>query len=209
MPLEHLHRRDVNEQARETARELGTYVVLLLLEPVEWLLSSVRAVSWCSVRLAIVGVSATATGKLGLRERDVRRRVRHLALESIHVVWRKRLSAESEWRRTPGHTLFPAAVVRVDPEPSAVASVLRARRHPRGNLKIREPSPYAGLVDAEDSEVLRLDLRHVRFVRDGQRAALEVVEVHRMHRPAGEAAIGRRAWVVTLAHVATRGRCEV
>lgn len=63
----------------------------------------------------------------------------------------------------------------MDPEPRADAFAVRALRHFRRDLEARVHIPHAGLVHAEYGEVLRLDLRGVRLVRDRQRAATDIV----------------------------------
>ena len=50
---------------------------------------------------------------------------------------------------------------RMDPKPGAVATSGRAGRHPLWDLEVREARPDASLVNAEDSEVLGLNLGHV------------------------------------------------
>ena len=90
---------------------------------------------------------------------------------------------------------------RVDPEPGAMAATRRAGRHPLRDLEVREAVPDTGVVDAEYSEVFWLNLGHVRFVGDGEGAALQVVEPRRVHRPARETPVARRAGVIALADI--------
>lgn len=61
-------------------------------------------------------------------------------------------------------TLFSATVWRMDPEPRTDAPSWRTRWHTIGHLEIRETSPDAGVVDAENSEVFGLDVRNVVLV---------------------------------------------
>jgi hypothetical protein len=77
-------------------------------------------------------------------------------------------------------TLLGARVKVVDPEPGAVAAALGARRHRRGDLEVGAERPDGAVHDAEDGEVLGLDLGHVRLVRDGERRAREVVLARRV-----------------------------
>lgn len=164
------------------------HVVALGLEPVERLLGTVRAVPRGGVRLAVGRVGTTAAGQLGLRERHIRSRTGNIALEAVHVV------------------LFSAAVNRVDPKPGAVATSGRAGRHPIRDLEVCEAVPNARLVDTEYGEVFWLNLGHVRFVCDGERAALQVVETGRVHRTAREGVSA--AGIVAIPHIAARGGLE-
>lgn len=64
----------------------------------------------------------------------------------------------------------------MDPEPRAGAFAVRALGHVRRDLEARVQIIHAGLVHAEYGKVLRLDLRGVRLVRDGQRAAADICQ---------------------------------
>ena len=89
-----------------------------------------------------------------------------------------------------------------------MAAIFGTRRHPLGNLELRLAGPDTGVVDAEHGKVLRLDLRHVRLVRDRERAASEVVEAQRVHCTIRKAATGAR--VVAVAKVdGALGRSKV
>ena len=87
----------------------------------------------------------------------------------------------------------------MDPEPRADTATRWARGHPLWDLEVREAVPHAGLVDTEDGEVLRLDVRDVGLVRDRERAALEVVEASGVDGGDGRA----RARVVAVLDVAS------
>lgn len=63
---------------------------------------------------------------------------------------------------------------RVLPEPSASASIVRARRHGRGNLEIRMQIPNTSLVNRKDSKVLGLDGVGIGIVGDGERTTSKI-----------------------------------
>ena len=75
----------------------------------------------------------------------------------------------------PKLTLLPTAILRVNPEPSTNASPRRTWRHPGGHLEVCETMEDTSLVNAENGEVLRLNLSHIRLVRDGQRTTFEII----------------------------------
>ena len=62
----------------------------------------------------------------------------------------------------------------MNPEPSTDTASFRTRRHPRGDLEIGLLVPNAGVVDAEDGEVFRLDFGDVGFVCDRECASFQV-----------------------------------
>lgn len=64
----------------------------------------------------------------------------------------------------------------MNPKPSTRTPLLRTLRHRRRHLKIRMQRPHTSLIHAEHREILRLDLRGVGFVGDGEGAAAEVVD---------------------------------
>ena len=103
-------------------------------------------------------------------------------------------------------TLLRTGVRLVDPEPRADAFAVRALGHLRRDGEARVHIPHARLVHAEYGEVLRLDLRDVRLVRDGQRAATEIVDaigVEFLRAPPGTRIV--RVAGVTLVPTGTRG----
>ena len=87
--LDHL-RKDtgsVRGTSHKVARDaLCTYVVALLLEPVEGLLRAVRTVTRRCLRLTIFGILAAATWDFGLGQSYFRRRTADIAPEAVHVV---------------------------------------------------------------------------------------------------------------------------
>ena len=62
----------------------------------------------------------------------------------------------------------------MNPEPSADTASFRTRRHSRGDLEIGLLVPNAGVVDAEDGEVFRLDFGDIGFVCDRECASFQV-----------------------------------
>lgn len=101
--------------------------------------------------------------------------------------------------RSKTRTLLSSAVWGVNPKPSTDASAFGARGHLLRHLEIGEPGPNARLVDAKDREILRLHLCDIALVRDGERAAEEVLE------PVRVPFAHRAAWtrVVPAAYVST------
>lgn len=133
------------------------HVVALLLVPIQGLLRAVRAVGrvgW----VAKIRIVTTTTGDLSRRQWGGRHGTLHVALEAIHV------------------HLLRARVCLVDPEPRARALAVWALGHLLRDGEARVQIPHARVVYAEYGEILWLDLRDVRLVRDAQRAAAEIVD---------------------------------
>jgi hypothetical protein len=65
----------------------GTHVVPLRLEPVEWVLSTVSAVTGCSFLHTVGRVGATSAGDLWFCQRNVRGGASDIALESGHIIY--------------------------------------------------------------------------------------------------------------------------
>lgn len=90
------------------------------------------------------------------------------------------------------------------PKPRTSTHPIRTLRHPFRDLKVREPRPYARLVDTEHREILRDNLARVTLVRNSKRATFEIIETRSME-------FGYRlVWadIVTLTDISARRRCE-
>lgn len=96
----------------------------------------------------------------------------------------------------------------MNPEPGTNTSFLRACGHGCRYGEVCEPVPNALVVDAEDSEILRLNLIDVALVCNRQRAPKEVVRAGRvvLFYPRPRA---RVVGLVGVANVTTLGRSEV
>jgi len=70
----------------------GTYVVSFLLEPVEGVLGTIRAVSGRGVHNTVGWVGTTSTGDLWLGQGNGRGRSGDVALESVHIVCNQPMS---------------------------------------------------------------------------------------------------------------------
>jgi len=95
----------------------------------------------------------------------------------------------------------------MNPEESTNTATLRTRRHTSRHLKLRKPRPYTSLIDTEDSEIFRLNIRHVAFVRNGQRTPFQIVQ------PASVVLFRRRiradvVLIVDISDIATLGRSK-
>jgi hypothetical protein len=95
----------------------------------------------------------------------------------------------------------------VNPEESTNTATLRTRRHSSRYLKLRKPRPHTSLINTKDSEILRLNILHIVFVRNSQRTSFQVVE------PVSMVLFGGRLWtdvvgVVGFSDIATLGRSE-
>jgi len=161
--------------------------VLLLLVPIKGLFGTVGTVLRRSRldELRIV-ISSTSPGNLRLGQRSGRLCTGDVASITIHVV------------------LLGTSIGRMDPEPSAGTPAFGTGRHIRGNFKLGEPLPDAGLVDGEDNEILRLDVLDLGSgsVGDGEGAAFHVVNVLRVEFES----IVSGTDIVTGADIATRVR---
>ena len=155
-----------------------TYVVSLLLEPVERVLGTVRTVARCSSLNPVSRVSTTSAGELWCGQGNVRCRSSDVALESGHIIYapadKSRCTAGTVGKKL---TLFATAVGGVDPEPCAMAPSRRARRHSCGDLEIGEPGPYTRLVYAEDDKVLGFDGSDIGLVGNSEGASSQIVEI--------------------------------
>jgi len=124
------------------------HVVAFSLVPVEWVLSTLRAVR---------GRGRAVSRNFGLAQRlGLIGYVGDLAPESGHVV------------------LLRPGIVGVDPEPCAMAILARASRHLRRDLVGGVGGPGAGSVNGEDDKVLGLDGADIGFVNDGDGSSLDV-----------------------------------
>ena len=72
-------------------------------------------------------------------------------------------------------TLRRTAVHGMDPMPGTDTSALGAGRHVLGDIESSADFPNAFVVDAEDGQILGFDAVHVRSVRDGEGATLQIV----------------------------------
>ena len=89
----------------------------------------------------------------------------------------------------------------MDPEETADALAVRAGRHVCGDLEVVVQVPRAGMDDAEDDKIFRLDVVEIRLVGDTQGAACSVagvVGVDRRRRLTGASEVR-----VLVANVAT------
>ena len=158
---------------------MGTYVVSFLLEPVEGVLGTIRAVAGRGVHNTVGWVGTTSTGDLWLGQGNGRGRSGDVALESVHVVYNQPMSdavSLEPFAEEKKRTLLTTAVRGVDPEPGAMTPFRGARRHVSGNLEISEPRPHACLVYAEDGKVLWLNSPDIRLVSDGESTSSQIVE---------------------------------
>ena len=64
----------------------GTYVVLVLLEPVERLFRTIRTIPWGCLHLAVRRVRSAATSDLGSCKGYIRRAPCDITPEAVHVV---------------------------------------------------------------------------------------------------------------------------
>ena len=68
----------------------------------------------------------------------------------------------------------------VNPEESTNTTTLGTRRHTSRHLEFCEPRPHTRLINTEDSEIFRLDIRRVVLIRNGQRTSFQVIGPVRM-----------------------------
>lgn len=73
-------------------RFIGTYVVSFLLEPVEGVLGTIRAVAGRGVHNTVGWIGTTSTGDLWLGQGNGRGRSGDVALESVHIVYNQPMS---------------------------------------------------------------------------------------------------------------------
>jgi len=106
----------------------------------------------------IFGVYTTSTSDFGLSDWGRRGRTCHVAFETIHIV------------------LFAATIRSVNPEKSTYTTTLWTSRHTSRHLKLRKPRPHTSLINTKNSEILRLNIRHIALVRNTQRTSFQIVE---------------------------------
>lgn len=75
-----------NQQCSKSDKCWFDYIVLLSLEPVKRVFSSVGAISGSSVEYAIGLVDTTTTRSLRCCNGDIRSRTCHIASKAVHVV---------------------------------------------------------------------------------------------------------------------------
>lgn len=63
----------------------------------------------------------------------------------------------------------------MDPVPGTDTAFIGAGRHILGDLEGSVDVPNTDVVDTENGQILRLDAVHVRRVRDGEGATLQVI----------------------------------
>ena len=68
---------------------VGTYVVSFCLEPIEWVLGAVSAITGCRVRNTVVRVGTTSARELSLGHGNGRGSSSDVALEPGHIVYRR------------------------------------------------------------------------------------------------------------------------
>ena len=96
----------------------------------------------------------------------------------------------------------------MNPEKSTDTAILRTRRHTSRHLELGEPRPYTRLIDTEDSEIFRLNIRHVAFVCNSQGTSFQVIKPSSMVLCNGRmrANIVR---IVGLSDISTRRRSKI
>lgn len=134
------------------------HVVAFRLIPVEGVLRTDRAVA--GVRRVTAGsILTTLARKTRLSNGLVADITGNPALEAVHV------------------HLLSSRIRVVDPEKATDTHVVRAWRHLLRNLELVLEEPWAGVDNAEDDKVLRLNIVDIGLVGNSERAASRIVNV--------------------------------
>ena len=95
----------------------------------------------------------------------------------------------------------------MNPEESTNTTTFRTRRHPCRDLKLGKSRPYTSLINTKDSEILRLNIRHVVLIHNTQRTSFQVVEPIRMVLLSGRIRTDV-VWIIGFSDITTLGRSE-